>query len=130
MRTPINGPAEVYPSAERTPGRAGTEQVFSIYYTPSGTKFQTDQATEHTLRTLARQASHIEIIGRTDGSAPSSADDEIALRRVTAARRFLLSQGADPTKIYLQYASATDYVGDNTTSFGRSQNRRVEIRVK
>ncbi|WP_157860836.1 OmpA family protein [Xanthomonas phaseoli] len=130
MRTPINGASAVYPVAERTPADVGTEQVFSIYYTPSGTKFQPDQATERTLRTLARQASRIEIIGRTDGNAPTSADDEIALRRVTAARRFLLSQGADPTKIYLQYASAIDYIGDNTTSFGRSQNRRVEIRVK
>ncbi|SOO14190.1 OmpA family protein [Xanthomonas citri] len=130
VRIPINGAVEVYPAAERTPARVGTEQVFSIYYTPGGTRFQSDQATEHTLRALAPHASHVEIIGRTDGSAPTSADDEIALRRVTAVRRFLLSQGADPTKIYLQYASATDYVGDNTTSFGRSQNRRVDIRVK
>lgn len=129
-RTRINTSVAVYAATDRAGATVSAEEVFNVYYTSSGTRFEPDQATERRLLAIGTHAARIEIIGRTDGDKPNPADDEIALRRVIAARKFFLAHGADPTTIYLQYASATDYVGDNTTSFGRSQNRRVEIRIK
>jgi outer membrane protein OmpA-like peptidoglycan-associated protein len=101
-----------------------------VYYSASGTKFEPDAATVRDLRAAARTAARIELIGRTDGEKPSVADESVALKRVLAARKFLTDQGADPTRIFLQYASATDYTGDNSTAFGRSQNRRVDIHIE
>lgn len=130
-RSPINGrkAAETYRTLD-APRHAMAERVFSVYYTASGTKFEPDAATGRDLRAVARTAARIELIGRTDGEKPSASDESIALKRVLAARRFLVDQGVDPTRIYLQYASATGYVGDNSTAFGRSQNRRIDIRIE
>jgi outer membrane protein OmpA-like peptidoglycan-associated protein len=87
----------------------------------------TEQVIE--LRGHLAAAKRIEVRARTDAPRPSAADEEVARERALAARHFLISQGADPRVIALNFLSGGDYVADNTTAEGRAENRRVEIEV-
>ena len=103
--------------------------MFKVHYPAGGTRFEPDPAITKDLVAAVRAAQRIEVYGRTDGERASAADEAIALKRAAGARDYLVQIGADPRRIFLQYVSAADYLGDNTTAFGRSQNRRVEIHV-
>ena len=78
---------------------------------------------------LLGNARRVEVRGRTDGQHPHAGDEKIALNRALAAQRFLIGQGVSPAIISVNYVSAGDYVADNFSAVGRSQNRRVDIVV-
>jgi len=42
---------------------------------------------------------------------------------------YLVARGVSPLKITLNYASAADFIAENTTAVGRHQNQRVEIDI-
>lgn len=104
-------------------------RTFSVYFPYNGTDFHlsADNATQ--LFPLLGNARRVEVRGRTDGQRPSAADEKIALKRALAAQRFLIGQGVLPAIISVNYVSAGDYVADNFSTVGRSQNRRVDIEV-
>ncbi|ELV7517305.1 OmpA family protein [Photobacterium damselae] len=77
----------------------------------------------------ALQATRINLLGRTDGIRPSKRDQQIALERALNVRDYLVNNGVEATKIYLNYASALDYVDNNWSVSGRANNRRVEIEL-
>lgn len=77
----------------------------------------------------AHNADRIEIRGRTDGQTPSAGDEAIAKARALSARALLVANGVSPQKMAINYVSAGDYITDNYSPAGRSQNRRVEIEV-
>lgn len=53
----------------------------------------------------------------------------LALRRALSARSYLVARGVSPLKIMVNFASAADFVADNSTAEGRRENQRVEIGV-
>lgn len=57
------------------------------------------------------------------------ADEALALRRALSARQYLIARGVSPLKIMVNFASATDFVADNSTPEGRYQNQRVDIEL-
>jgi len=77
----------------------------------------------------ASSAALVAIRARTSLEKISLKDEALALSRATAARSYLISRGVSPLKITLNYASATDFVTDNSTAEGRMKNQRVEIDV-
>jgi hypothetical protein len=77
----------------------------------------------------ARNAALVAIRARTSLEKLSSKDEKLALARATAARSYLIARGVSPLKITLNYASATDFVADNSTAEGRMKNQRVEIDI-
>lgn len=77
----------------------------------------------------AKDAAMVTINGRTSTNKPSQRDEGLALARAVAARAWLVERGVSPLKIMLNYASATDYAADNTTTEGRKLNQRVEVEV-
>lgn len=77
----------------------------------------------------AGDAVSIVVNGRTDGARWSAGDERVALRRAIAGRDYLVNRGVPAEKIQLSYLSGGDYVADNSTSEGRSQNRRVEFNL-
>ncbi len=51
------------------------------------------------------------------------------MRRALSARQYLIARGVSPLKIMVHFASASDFVADNSTPEGRHQNQRVDIEV-
>jgi outer membrane protein OmpA-like peptidoglycan-associated protein len=76
-----------------------------------------------------RDAAMIVINGRTSTLRYSPKDEALALARAASARSWLITRGASPLKIMINYASAADFVSDNSTAEGRYQNQRVDIEV-
>ena len=71
----------------------------------------------------------IEVPGRTGAQQPGGADEQVALERAAAAKRYLVAQGVAGATISVNYVSAGDYIADNKTESGRWRNRRVDIEV-
>lgn len=121
---PVVSPVVVQPAPP--PARTHT---FSVHFPYNGTKFHMRADDAAQLLPLLGNARRVELRGRTDGQHPSAADEKIALNRALAAQRFLIGQGVSPAIISVNYVSAGDYVADNFSAVGRSQNRRVDIVV-
>lgn len=72
----------------------------------------------------------VEVQGYTDKTGGAQYNDALSQQRAEEVSRYLVSQGKIPlrsiTQIGLGYAQP---VGDDKTREGRSQNRRVEVRV-
>ncbi len=77
----------------------------------------------------AGAAALVSIRGRTSTTRATAKDEALALARARAARSYLIARGVSPLKITINYASAADFIADNTTAAGRQQNQRVEIDI-
>ena len=77
----------------------------------------------------AKDAAIIYVSGRTSTHRASAADEALALRRALSARSYLVARGVSPLKIMVNFASATDFVADNSTREGRLENQRVDIEI-
>lgn len=77
----------------------------------------------------AKNASIIYVSGRTSTHSPSARDEALAFARAAAARKYLIDHGVSPLKIMLNYASATDFIVDNSTPEGMLENQRVDIEM-
>ena len=100
----------------------------SVSFPDSSTTFQPDASTAELLAE-AKGAAIIYVSGRTSTLRPSAADEALALRRALSARQYLIARGVSPLKIMVNFASASDFVADNSTPEGRYQNQRVDIEV-
>lgn len=121
---PVVSPARLRPAPVLAENRTRT---FSAHFPYNGTNFRLDADDSAQMLPLLGKAKRIEIRGRTDGQRPSVADEKVALNRALSAQRFLIGQGVSPSIISVNYVSAGDYVADNHSLIGRSQNRRVDI---
>jgi outer membrane protein OmpA-like peptidoglycan-associated protein len=121
---PVVSPVALQPAP--APPRSRT---FSVHFPYNGTNFHLSADDAAQLLPLLGNARRVEVRGRTDGQRTSVADEKIALNRALAAQRFLIGQGVSPAIISVNYVSAGDYVADNFSAVGRSQNRRVDIEV-
>lgn len=77
----------------------------------------------------AKQAALVTIRGRTSTNTPSARDEALALARALSARSYLVARGVSPLKIAINFASAADFVSDNSTPEGRHENQRVEVEL-
>jgi len=104
-------------------------ETISVQFPYNDTNFNPTPAQLATLLPLLKDAQRIEVRGRTDNQSPGAPDEQVALNRALAAKRFLVAQGVSPLIVSINYLSAGDYVADNCTEAGKSHNRRVEIEV-
>ena len=100
----------------------------SVSFPDSSTTFRPDASTAELLAE-AKGATIIYVSGRTSTLRPSAADEALALRRALSARSYLVARGVSPLKIMVNFASAADFVADNSTAEGRRENQRVDIEV-
>lgn len=75
----------------------------------------------------AKSAALVTIRGRTSTNTPSAKDESLALARALSARSYLISRGVSPLKVVVNFASAADFISDNSTQEGRHENQRVEV---
>ena len=77
----------------------------------------------------AKDAALVTIRGRTSTNTPSAKDESLALARALSARSYLVASGVSPLKIAVNFASAADFIANNSTPEGRRENQRVEVEI-
>lgn len=69
------------------------------------------------------------ITGHTDSTGPEAYNQRLSERRANAVRSYLISQGADASKLEARGAGESQPAYGNDTKEGRAMNRRVEFQV-
>lgn len=108
---------------------------------PDGVTFATGSASiNQTFRNTLDQVaaslkqypnSIIDVYGYTDSTGSDSFNLRLSQQRADAVASYLISQGVSSARIRTQgFGEDPKYFkGDNSTEFGRAQNRRVEIKI-
>lgn len=102
--------------------------TYSVSFPDSSATFQPSSQQATNLDDV-RDAAMVIINGRTSTLRPSARDEALALARAKSARSWLIARGVSPLKIMINYASAADFIADNSTAEGRYLNQRVDIEV-
>lgn len=72
---------------------------------------------------------HVEIYGHTDSIGSHERNEELSKERAKAVSEYLILQGLEPKKISWIGFGSSKPITENTSEFGRSQNRRVEFKL-
>ena len=70
------------------------------------------------------------VLGHTDSSGSETYNQGLSERRAGSVSVYLESNGVDTTRIRSRGFGETVPVGDNATTTGRAQNRRVEVSIQ
>lgn len=74
-------------------------------------------------------ASKVKITGHTDNVGKAEYNQKLSVKRAEAVRDYLVSLGADASKMEVGGEGMTKPIADNKTAEGRAKNRRVEVEV-
>jgi len=69
----------------------------------------------------------IKIEGNTENIEKDA--DKLSEGRATAVKKYMVSKGISADRIEVEGVGSTMPIGDNTTTAGRTKNRRVEIKA-
>lgn len=72
----------------------------------------------------------VEIAGHTDNVGSDAYNQKLSQRRAASVKAFLVKSGASSSQLTVKGYGESDPVEANTDEAGRSQNRRIEFRVK
>lgn len=72
---------------------------------------------------------HIDIIGHTDNMGSIEYNQQLSMRRSAAVVNWLVAKGINRNRLISSGFGSSQPINTNFTSLGRSQNRRVEIKV-
>jgi OOP family OmpA-OmpF porin len=78
-------------------------------------------------RAQMSEAKTIKITGHTDSSGKPEYNQKLSVKRAEAVRDYLISLGADASKMEVSGMGETKPIADNKTAAGRAKNRRVEV---
>lgn len=76
-----------------------------------------------------RRASFIEIVGHTDDVGDDDYNMKLSEQRAQSVRDYLVSNGVDSSKIVTTAKGESSPIASNNTPEGRTENRRVQIRL-
>ena len=102
----------------------------SIYFSSNISKLaSTSTASLNKLVTVMKDYPElkIKIEGNTDNMEKDA--DKLSEGRATAVKTYLVSKGISADRIEVSGVGSTMPIGDNTTTAGRTKNRRVEIKA-
>jgi OOP family OmpA-OmpF porin len=74
-------------------------------------------------------AKTVKITGHTDSSGAAEYNQTLSVKRAEAVRDYLISLGADASKMEVTGMGEDKPIADNKTAGGRANNRRVEVEV-
>ena len=74
-------------------------------------------------------AKTVKITGHTDSSGAAEYNQTLSVKRAEAVRDYLISLGADASKMEVAGMGEDKPIADNKTAGGRANNRRVEVEV-
>jgi len=73
--------------------------------------------------------SSVQIVGHTDSTGSAALNQQLSVNRADAVVVYLTAQGIEQTRMQALGMGPSQPVADNSTSAGRAQNRRVEIKI-
>jgi outer membrane protein OmpA-like peptidoglycan-associated protein len=116
--------------------RQGDELVLRM---PSGITFPVDrsdiqpqfQATlDQVSQTLASyNQTYIDVLGHTDSTGSDAYNQALSERRAQSVATYLAGHGVDRARMGIRGFGESQPIASNEDEMGRSQNRRVEIKV-
>ena len=68
-------------------------------------------------------------VGHTDSDGSDKYNQQLSVRRAEAVKKYLVSKGIEPNRVYMEGKGEKAPVADNKTKEGKAKNRRVEIEV-
>ena len=66
-------------------------------------------------------------VGHTDSIGTDAYNQKLSIRRAESVKKYLVSQGIEAKRIYVEGKGESQPVADNKTAEGRAKNRRVQI---
>ncbi len=66
-------------------------------------------------------------VGHTDSIGTDAYNQKLSIRRAEAVKKYLVSNGIEAKRIYVEGKGESQPVADNKTKEGRAKNRRVQI---
>ena len=66
-------------------------------------------------------------VGHTDSVGTDAYNQKLSIRRAESVKKYLVSQGIEAKRIYVEGKGESQPVADNKTAEGRAKNRRVQI---
>jgi OmpA-OmpF porin, OOP family len=66
-------------------------------------------------------------VGHTDSVGTDAYNQKLSIRRAESVKKYLISQGIEAKRIYIEGKGESQPVADNKTAEGRAKNRRVQI---
>ncbi|MEM8987111.1 MAG: OmpA family protein [Pseudomonadota bacterium] len=116
--------------------RVGNDIVLNM---PSNVTFATDQFTisnafYDTLESVALvlkefNQTSLNVAGHTDSTGSDSYNQQLSEKRAGAVANFLISNDVNAARVRTYGFGESRPIADNSTDFGRQQNRRVEITI-
>jgi OOP family OmpA-OmpF porin len=92
----------------------------------AGTESELDVAAA----TLEKNPSiRVEVAGHTDSDGTAEYNEGLSLRRATTVRDYLIAKGIAESRLSVRGYGELQPIADNSTREGKSQNRRVVLRV-
>lgn len=73
---------------------------------------------------------YVNVVGHTDDTGAASYNQHLSEERAQSVAKYLMSREVDPQRILIQGMGEDAPVANNSTSDGRSMNRRVEITLR
>lgn len=71
----------------------------------------------------------IDVYGHTDSTGSDAYNQRLSEQRAQAVTNYLVSRGVSSARLRWQGFGETQPIADNATEYGRSKNRRVEIKI-
>ncbi|GJL98093.1 MAG: outer membrane protein [Hyphobacterium sp.] len=75
-------------------------------------------------------ATYVDVIGHADSTGAADYNQQLSERRAQSVAGYLISQRVLRDRFYVGGLGETSPIASNNTPSGRSQNRRVEIRIR
>ncbi len=75
------------------------------------------------------QQTLLDIDGHTDSTGGAEYNQQLSEQRAVSVGQYLNQRGVDPRRLLVVGFGETRPIADNSTDFGRQQNRRVEVRI-
>lgn len=116
-------------SAAAVPASAPSSSVFILLFPYGSTAVNLLDKSAIALSDATKDAALIVVRGRADGTGSEPANNQVARARAEAVQAYLVATGVPASRIRVTFQGVGDYVADNASESGRSQNRRVEVEV-
>ena len=77
----------------------------------------------------AYESTYVDVMGHTDSTGSDSYNQTLSVNRANAVADYLAMQGVQRARMATVGYGESQPIADNSTEYGREQNRRVEIKV-
>lgn len=105
------------------------EAIVHVYFPFNDTVFKPEPNLVSAILPLAKDASKINIFGRTDAISTDEANTFVAKERARAAKDFLVKHGVSADIIRTTSLASGDFIAPARMEEGRKLNRRVTIQI-